>query len=100
MRRNSSVAERTDSLPLDGGGLGWGCAFMRCHPHPSLPPSRGKEFFLLALAAFGFCANIVLAQSYPSKPIRFVTGGGPDAMARLLGPKMTATWGQQIVIEE
>ncbi len=41
-----------------------------------------------------------LAQNYPSKPIRFVTGGGPDAMARLLGPKMTATWGQQIVIEE
>ena len=40
------------------------------------------------------------AQQYPSKPIRFVTGGGPDAMARLLGPKMTAAWGQQIVIEE
>ncbi|MDB5811182.1 MAG: hypothetical protein JWN94_3304 [Betaproteobacteria bacterium] len=41
-----------------------------------------------------------LAQQYPDKPIRFVTGGGPDAMARILGPKMTATWGQQIVIEE
>src|SRR4051812_2307244 len=53
----------------------------------------------MALIALGmpFC---VCAQNYPSKPIRFVTGGGPDAMARLLGPKMTATWGQQIVIEE
>src|SRR4051812_29476597 len=47
-----------------------------------------------------FAAAPALAQEYPAKPIRFVTGGGPDAMARILGPKMTATWGQQIVIEE
>jgi tripartite-type tricarboxylate transporter receptor subunit TctC len=41
-----------------------------------------------------------LAQQYPVKPIRFVTGGGPDAMARILGPKFTAAWGQQVVVEE
>jgi len=40
------------------------------------------------------------AQPYPVKPIRFVTGGGPDAMARILGPKITEAWGQQVVIEE
>src|SRR3954462_9922812 len=40
------------------------------------------------------------AQPYPAKPIRFVTGGGPDAMARILGPKLTAAWGQQGVVEE
>src|SRR5436190_9789156 len=40
------------------------------------------------------------AQPYPAKPIRFVTGGGPDAMARILGPKITEAWGQQVVIEE
>ena len=40
------------------------------------------------------------AQDYPVKPIRFVTGGGPDAMARILGPKLTAAWGQQVVVEE
>ena len=34
------------------------------------------------------------------KPIRIVTGGGPDAMARILGPKLTDAWGQQIVVEE
>src|SRR3954468_8598485 len=58
-----------------------------------------NRFAVLMAFALGipFC---VCAQNYPSKPIRFVTGGGPDAMARLLGPKMTATWGQQIVIEE
>src|SRR3954471_12875171 len=40
------------------------------------------------------------AQPYPAKPIRFVTGGGPDAMARILGPKITETGGQQGVIGE
>jgi tripartite-type tricarboxylate transporter receptor subunit TctC len=37
---------------------------------------------------------------YPNKPIRWVTGGGPDAMARILGQKFTDAWGQQIVVEE
>ena len=40
------------------------------------------------------------AANYPNKPIRWVTGGGPDAMARILGQKFTEAWGQQIVIEE
>jgi tripartite-type tricarboxylate transporter receptor subunit TctC len=38
--------------------------------------------------------------TYPDKPIRWVTGGGPDAMARILGQKFTEAWGQQIVVEE
>ena len=40
------------------------------------------------------------AANYPHKPIRWVTGGGPDAMARILGQRFTEAWGQQIVIEE
>ena len=37
------------SLPLKGGGLGWGCSGdvqarpFTPHPHPHLPPERGKE---------------------------------------------------------
>jgi len=50
---------------------------------------------LLALA----CATAG-AQPYPAKPIRWVTGGGPDAMARIMGQKFTDAWGQQVVIEE
>ncbi len=55
------------------------------------------------MTSLSFFALPVFAQDYPVKPIRFVTGGGPDAMARILaGPRLglTATWGQQIVIEE
>lgn len=41
-----------------------------------------------------------MPATFPTKPIRWVTGGGPDAMARILGQKFTEAWGQQIVIEE
>lgn len=51
-------------------------------------------------AAWLLCDTTVSAQTYPNKPIRFITGGGPDAMARLLGPKMSEAWGQQVLIEE
>jgi tripartite-type tricarboxylate transporter receptor subunit TctC len=45
-------------------------------------------------------AKVLKARAYPIKPIRFVTGGGPDAMARILGQKFTEAWGQQVVVEE
>jgi tripartite-type tricarboxylate transporter receptor subunit TctC len=41
------------------------------------------------LMAAALCAPAVaLSQAYPSRPLRFVTGGGPDALARILGPKL------------
>lgn len=43
------------------------------------------------------------AQAYPSKPIRFIVpfapGGGNDLVARLIGQKLAATWGQQVVVD-
>jgi tripartite-type tricarboxylate transporter receptor subunit TctC len=43
------------------------------------------------------------AQSYPTKPIRmlvgFAPGGGTDIVARILAPKLTAAWNQQLVID-
>lgn len=43
------------------------------------------------------------AQSYPSKPIRFVIpftpGGNTDVLGRLLAQKMTEAWGQQVIID-
>lgn len=53
---------------------------------------------LLALAVAS--AHAQTASAYPNKPIRWVTGGGPDAMARILGQKLTEAWGQQVVVEE
>ena len=54
--------------------------------------------FLLVLAPW-----LAHGQSYPSKPVRVVvpyTAGGPaDLLVRGLGEKLTAMWGQQIIVE-
>lgn len=44
-----------------------------------------------------------IAQPFPSKPIRiiipFSPGGTNDILARLLGPKLTETLGQQVIVD-
>src|SRR5262245_32432819 len=50
------------------------------------------------------CASfIATAQSYPSKPIRFLAGyppgGGIDNVSRALGEKLALRLGQQVVVE-
>lgn len=59
---------------------------------------------LASLASLALCAGTAMAQAnFPSKPITLVVtyppGGGADAMARLIGPKMGEALGQSIVIE-
>lgn len=43
------------------------------------------------------------AQPYPSKPIRFIVpftpGGSNDVLARIIGQKLSAAWGQPVVVE-
>lgn len=55
---------------------------------------------LAVLACLCFAAQ---AQPYPNKPIRLLVGysagGGVDAMARLLSPRLSALLGQQVVVE-
>lgn len=46
---------------------------------------------------------VAAAQAYPERPIRFIVpfppGGGTDALARILSPKLTELLGQQIIID-
>ena len=48
-------------------------------------------------------AQATTAQTYPSKPVRFIVpfppGGSTDLIARTFGAKFTEAWGQQVVIE-
>ena len=55
-----------------------------------------------ALAA-GLAAPGLRAQEWPSAPVRIVVGfppgGGTDALARVVAHKLTAMWGQQVIVE-
>jgi len=58
---------------------------------------------LLAALAIACTASTLSAQTYPGKPIRivvgFTPGGGVDINARLLAPKLTEYFGQQVIVE-
>ena len=55
------------------------------------------------LAGLGLAQTTVLAQQYPSRPIRliisFPAGGGVDTAARILAQKMGESMGQQVVVD-
>ncbi len=60
--------------------------------------------YIARLTALAIAANAVVgiacAQSYPAKPIRFIVGPGPDVLARLIGQRLTDSWGQQVVVDQ
>ena len=57
----------------------------------------------LLAALLALMAGAAAAQAYPSKPIRvivgFPPGGGTDIVARLIGQKLTESWGQQVIVD-
>ena len=59
-----------------------------------------KHLLLIALSLL--CAP-AFAQGWPAKPVRIVVayppGGGIDVMARQIADKLTAAWGQPVVVE-
>lgn len=58
---------------------------------------------VLALLLTGILTLPCAAQSFPSKPVRFVVpfppGGATDGLARILGEKMSEQWSQPVVID-
>lgn len=64
---------------------------------------RARLFIgIAALCAAIFSAGAA-AQAYPTKPVKLVVGfaaGGPtDVLARLLGEKLGASWGQPVIVD-
>jgi tripartite-type tricarboxylate transporter receptor subunit TctC len=58
--------------------------------------------FLYCFIALALCSAAV-AQTYPSRPVRFVVplppGGSPDLTARTIAGGLAATWPHQIVVD-
>ena len=62
-----------------------------------------KSLYWLVIVFLLPAAELVQAQAYPAKPIRFIVGFPPggtnDIVARILAPKLGENLGQQIVVE-
>lgn len=57
---------------------------------------------LLVLACLLASASHVLAQQYPTRPVRIVTatpGGGNDFLARIVAPGLSTVLGQQVIVD-
>lgn len=83
-----------------------------CVPSVRTLNRTGRARLLVLLAVAGFCGGNVtqaadaardVGANYPSRPIRFIAptspGGANDVLARMLGARMTANWGQQVVVD-
>ena len=61
---------------------------------------KSKYLFLLS---FSLIPGIVQAQNYPGKTVRlivpFAAGGSTDVIARVLAPKLSEAWGQQVIVD-
>jgi tripartite-type tricarboxylate transporter receptor subunit TctC len=66
--------------------------------------TRARFLTAIAAAALALAAPaLVSAQAFPSKPVKIVVpqtpGGASDALARIVGQKLSERWGQPVVIE-
>jgi tripartite-type tricarboxylate transporter receptor subunit TctC len=61
-----------------------------------------NSYTVSVLAVLGLCGNAG-AQQYPSKTMRmivgFAPGGGTDVVARVIGAKLTESYGQQVIVD-
>ncbi len=64
-------------------------------------PATAALMTLVALMTF--TGSAAAQQNYPNKPIRFIipfaVGGATTVLARLVGEKLTESWGQQVLVD-
>ena len=62
-----------------------------------------KSVAMLSALVLAACPIAILAQDYPSRPVKilvpYAAGGGADALARAIGQRLSESMGQAFVIE-
>ena len=76
----------------------------RCKRQTGMKPAAAmRRCFATALALLATHTASIAAENYPSRPITIVVpttaGGPPDTIARLLGERMKAAFGQPVIVE-
>jgi len=65
--------------------------------------STVNTFCLVATLLLPAALSHAQTMSYPAKPVRIIVAtppGGPyDETARAIGPRLTAIWGQQVIVD-
>jgi tripartite-type tricarboxylate transporter receptor subunit TctC len=54
---------------------------------------------LLSVVAFAMLPGHARAEDYPSRPVRFIVGPGPDVLARFISIKVSDSLGKQVYVE-
>ncbi len=61
-----------------------------------------RSVLMMSVLAAVAMTTSAVAQNYPTRPIRIVTGGtggGNDIASRLVAQGLTASWGQQVIVD-
>ncbi|HZN23437.1 MAG TPA: tripartite tricarboxylate transporter substrate-binding protein, partial [Burkholderiales bacterium] len=65
--------------------------------------AAAATFFVGSAAALAQGSTQGVAAAYPNRPIRLIVpvppGGSSDGMARVLGQRLTESWGHQVVVD-
>lgn len=65
--------------------------------------SKSRRAAFALISAFTLSAPVCFAQAYPQKTLRLIVpfppGGGADAIARILGQRLTERWGVPVVVD-
>ena len=62
-----------------------------------------RHFVCAALSLLALASTSAIAQAWPGKPVRMIVpagaGAAPDVIARIVGEKLAAAWGQGVIVD-